>query len=92
MATGIMDICEPGGPARNKQEGRTAPLTENFRALSDRLGFIYCDLLEEMANRGYNAEDVFFVCDDHWSPAGNRIAADLLEPFVVEAFNRAGVK
>ena len=74
---------------RLKQGGRTAPLTEKFRALSKRLGFIYCDLLEEMATNGYDAEDVFFVCDDHWSPAGNRIAADLLEPYVAEAFKRA---
>ena len=61
------------------QNGRTAPLTEKIRELSGQLGFIYCDLLEEMADRKLDAEDVFFVCDDHWSPTGNRIAADLLE-------------
>ena len=77
---------------RKNQGGRTAPLTERFRELSGELGFIYCDLLEEMAARNLNAEDVFFVCDDHWSPAGNRIAADLLEPYVTRAFNRVEAK
>lgn len=77
---------------REKQNGRTAPLTEKFRALSKELGFIYCDLLEEMADRHYNAEDVFFVCDDHWSPTGNEIAAQLLKPYVAEAFKRVEKK
>ncbi|BDQ33189.1 SGNH/GDSL hydrolase family protein [Pseudodesulfovibrio portus] len=77
---------------RDKQGGRTAPLSEEFRKLSKEVGFIYCDMLEEMAARKLDAEDVFFVCDDHWSPAGNRIAADLLEPYVAEAFKRAEVK
>ena len=77
---------------RKNQGGRTAPLTERFRELSGELGFIYCDLLEEMAVKDLKAEDVFFVCDDHWSPAGNRIAADLLEPYVTRAFNRVEAK
>ncbi len=74
--------------ARKELGGTTAPLTKNFRELSKELGFIYCDLLEEMADQGFNAEDVFFVCDDHWSPAGNRLAADLLKLYVAEAFAR----
>jgi hypothetical protein len=77
---------------RDKQGGRTAPLSEEFRKLSKEVGFIYCDMLEEMAARELDAEDVFFVCDDHWSPAGNSIAADLLEPYVAEAFKRAEAK
>ena len=47
-------------------------------------------MLEEMAARRLSAEDVFFVCDDHWSPEGNRIAADILKPYALKAFEQAG--
>lgn len=73
-------------------DGTKAPLTKKFEALSKKLGFIYCDMLEEMTARKYSAEDIFFVCDDHWSPVGNKVAADILEPYVIKAFEQAAKK
>ena len=37
------------------------------------------DLLPEMAERVRHQEGAYHACDYHWSGAGNRIAAEILE-------------
>ncbi|MBU4523981.1 MAG: SGNH/GDSL hydrolase family protein [Desulfomicrobium sp.] len=66
-------------------DGTVAPLTEKLARLSEALDFTYVDLLPAMHSSGFGARDLFFECDDHWSPAGNRVAADILEPYVRNA-------
>lgn len=66
-------------------DGTSAPLSEKLGKLSGVLDFTYVDLLPAMHARGFDARDIFFECDDHWSPEGNRIAADILEPYLRKA-------
>jgi hypothetical protein len=66
-------------------DGTPAPLSEKLGKLSGVLDFNYVDLLPAMQARGFDARDIFFECDDHWSPEGNRIAADILEPYLRKA-------
>jgi hypothetical protein len=65
-----------------KFDGTTPPLSEKLRKLSNTLDFTYVDLLPAMHSSGFEARDLFFDCDDHWSPIGNRVATDILEPYV----------
>ena len=53
--------------------------------LAREQGFLFIDLLEEMTRRGLDEKSLFFVCDNHWSPEGNRAAAEILEPYVRQA-------
>ncbi len=76
----------PVHPDFVRYDGRTEPpLTRNLRALAQEQGFVYVDLLEEMTRRGLDAKSLFFVCDNHWSALGNRVAAEILEPYVRQA-------
>ncbi|WP_243544829.1 GDSL-type esterase/lipase family protein [Pseudodesulfovibrio tunisiensis] len=83
----------PVHPDFLRYDGTEPPLSENIRLLAESKGFVYVDLLKEMADRGIDAYDIFFVCDNHWSPFGNEVAAGILEPYVRKAVEtRSSVK
>lgn len=56
-----------------------APLSRHLAELSKQEGFILVDLLPAMARRTGERARFFFPCDYHWSPLGNRVAAQLVE-------------
>ncbi len=65
-----------------KYDGAEPPLSRRFRQLAQQHGFVYVDLLAELARRHVTAHDLFFVCDNHWNPYANRVVADILLPYV----------
>ena len=66
-------------------DGTQPALVRDLQELANDLDFTYVDLLKEMADKGINAKDIFFVCDNHWNSFGNEVAAEILEPFVERA-------
>lgn len=77
----------PVQPDFDMYDGATPPLVEEIRKVAREKGFVYVDLLEEMTARGLTPYDVFFVCDNHWSPAGNKAATSILLPHVQSALD-----
>ncbi len=65
-----------------RYDGTEPPLSANLRRLAEQHGFIYVDLLAELSRKGLTAHDLFFVCDNHWNAYANRVAADILLPYV----------
>jgi hypothetical protein len=67
---------------KRAQQGsdRLGPVLENWGAAH---GIVIKDLLPEMvaATHG-NYASLFLACDDHWSPYGARIAANIIEPWL----------
>jgi hypothetical protein len=66
----------------------TPPLVNNIERVAEDKGFVYIDLLKAMREQGLTPYDVFFVCDNHWSPFGNEVAASILLPYVEKALQR----
>lgn len=77
----------PVTPDFQEYDGDVPPLSSRIRSVIEGNGGIYVDLLEEMHKRGYTPHDLFFVCDNHWSPFGNEVAASILSPYVEKALN-----
>ncbi len=79
----------PAPPAFARYDGTPPPLSRALAELAAKNGFTYVDLLEKMAARNITAEDVCFVCDDHWNAHGNELVTGILLPYVTEALARA---
>lgn len=71
-----------------RYKGEEPPLSEKLRQLSEQKNFVYVDMLKEMSQRGLNAHDLFFVCDNHWGAFGNEVAAGILLPHVEKALKK----
>lgn len=69
-------------PDFQEYDGQAPPLSRNLRQLANEKGFVYIDLLKEMYDLKLTPHDVFFVCDNHWSPLGNEAATSIVQPYV----------
>ena len=79
----------PALPDFAEYDGQEPPLSRSIREVAQEKGFAYVDLLEEFHQKGLTPYEVFFVCDNHWSPEGNAAAAAALAPHVEAALQRA---
>jgi len=77
---------------RKSDSNRLGPILEQW---GNQVGIPVKDLLPEMdADSDGDFMSYFLPCDGHWSARGNRIAADILEPWLGEkplAANPAGI-
>lgn len=63
------------------------PLVNDIEQVAKEKGFVYVDLLKVMHEQGLTPFDIFFVCDNHWSPFGNEVATSILLPYVEKALH-----
>jgi lysophospholipase L1-like esterase len=72
----------------------SSPLSKDFEELANDVGFTYVDLLpgfvSEVSRLGSNAEEHLFIRNDgHWSAEGNKLAFEILAPYVERLLDHA---
>lgn len=83
----IYTATSPVDFMRYNQE--VSPLSAKLFALAKELGFTYVDMLPLMYAHDKEYAKYYFTCDHHWNSYANKVAADILEPHMNEAFAKS---
>jgi hypothetical protein len=60
----------------------SVPLKNSLDSFSRAENFLYVDLLTTLAQKEKDPDKLYFTCDGHWNGYANRLATEILVPFL----------